>query len=107
VTLMEGGTVIVGLFAGYWFVSKLFSNPAAPVKAAETPARSDAWHQVLNVDPTANVEEIHGAYRRLISQYHPDKVEHLGPELKELAARKAQEITVAYQAALAAKGTQA
>ena len=100
---VEAVAVVFGLIAGYWVVSKLFfrSSPGvAPV--ASQPSRA-AWHEVLNVDPAASMEEIHAAYRRLISQYHPDKVEHLGPELKELAARKSQEITVAYQAAVALK----
>lgn len=36
-------------------------------------------------------------YIELIAQYHPDKVDGLGPELKELANRKTQEINTAYQ----------
>src|SRR5579862_2033512 len=102
-TLQDVVTVVFGLVAGYWLVSKLFFSPAGPAKTVDRQPRSAAWHHVLEVEPTASIEEIHTAYRRLISQYHPDKVEHLGSELKELAARKAQEITVAYHSALAAK----
>jgi len=105
-TLMDAATVFFGLFAGYWVVSKLFFRSAPTVKDVKMEPPSPAWHQVLNVDPTATLGEIHAAYRRLVSQYHPDKVERLGPEIKEVAARKTQEITVAYQAALAAKGVQ-
>ncbi len=35
-------------------------------------------------------------YLELISQYHPDKVDGLGPELKELAEQKTKEINIAY-----------
>jgi DnaJ-domain-containing protein 1 len=100
-TILEAATVLFGLFAGYWVVSKLFFRAPPPVK---TPANLTEWHQVLQIAATADSNEIRAAYHRLISQYHPDKVEQLGSELKELAARKSQEITVAYQAALKSKG---
>jgi hypothetical protein len=35
------------------------------------------------------------AYHTRIAEYHPDKVAHLGQELRELAARKALEINLA------------
>ena len=68
---------------------------------------TSAWYTVLQVAPAATVAEIRAAYRQRISQYHPDKVESLGSELKELAARKAQEITVAYQDGMRARGERA
>jgi hypothetical protein len=37
------------------------------------------------------------AYRARIAEYHPDKVAHLGQELRELAARKALTINLALQ----------
>ena len=63
-----------------------------------------AWHQVLGVEPYAATEDIRSAYRRQLSQYHPDKVAALGPELRELATRKSQEITAAYREAMRLKG---
>ncbi|MGD0591182.1 MAG: DnaJ domain-containing protein [Bacteroidota bacterium] len=36
------------------------------------------------------------AYFDLIAQYHPDKVQHLGKELQDLANRKSKEIIEAY-----------
>ena len=100
-TILDVATVLFGLFAGYWVVSKLFFRSPPVIKSPANPAE---WHQVLQLSPTADASEIRTAYRRLISQYHPDKVEQLGPELKELAARKSQEITVAYQTALQSMG---
>ncbi len=41
-------------------------------------------------------EQIHSKYIGLISLYHPDRVQHLGPELKELAEMKSKEINAAY-----------
>lgn len=108
-TVLDAATVAFGLFAGYWVVSKLFFRSPPPVKPvpAAAPGKPPEWYEVLKVPAIATTEEIQAAYRRLISQYHPDKVERLGPELKELAARRSQEITVAYQKGLGTRGTQA
>lgn len=52
---------------------------------------------VLGIPRNATQDDIHAAYRRAMSNYHPDKVAHLGAELQEFAERKAQEINKAYQ----------
>ncbi len=54
-------------------------------------------HSVLGIGKDASPETIKKAYRRLASQYHPDKVAHLGGEFKELAERRFKEIQEAYQ----------
>ena len=107
-TLTEIAVIVVGLFAGYWVVSKLFfpSRPANPVSnppPGATPARP-VWHEILQVHPDAGADAIRGAYKRLISKYHPDKVESLGEELKTLAATKSRDITVAYREGMRARG---
>ncbi len=51
---------------------------------------------VLGVSPEAGPEEIKSAYRRLAAQYHPDKVAHLGEDLKALADKKFKAIQHAY-----------
>lgn len=54
-------------------------------------------YSVLGVARGATAAEIHAAYLSRMKQYHPDQVAHLGPELRELAHRKAQEINRAYE----------
>ena len=54
-------------------------------------------YDVLGVGPSATAREIKQAFRREIAKYHPDKVQHLGAELQEVAARRAAEITEAYR----------
>jgi hypothetical protein len=54
-------------------------------------------HSVLGVGRNASPDEIKRAFRRLANQYHPDKVQHLGGEFKELAERRFKEIQKAYR----------
>jgi DnaJ-domain-containing protein 1 len=102
---------------GYWLVSWLLDRggrhgqeprsdePAprsTPPASAPRPAQAP-WHQVLGVAPDATRGEIASAYRALISQYHPDKVTRLGPEIRAVAERKSAELNRAYEQALSAR----
>ena len=53
--------------------------------------------EILEIEQGASVEEIHSAYRKAAQTYHPDKVQHLGPEFQEIAKQKFVEIQEAYQ----------
>jgi hypothetical protein len=59
--------------------------------------RADPY-QVLGAGESDSEEEIKRKYKQMVRQYHPDQVAHLGPELKELAARKTTEINGAFAA---------
>ncbi len=54
-------------------------------------------YQVLGITSSASTKAIHAAYKARMSEYHPDKVAHLGEDLQKLAHRKALEIQHAYQ----------
>ncbi len=54
-------------------------------------------YATLGVLRSASREDIAAAYKARMSEYHPDKVAHLGEELQQLAHRKALEIQQAYQ----------
>lgn len=58
------------------------------------------WHEVLGVQSDASITQIRTAYRRLQSQYHPDKVAHLGKDLIALAEQKSKEINRAFDEAM-------
>jgi DnaJ like chaperone protein len=91
---MSGNEVmvfVVFLLLGYWIVSFFLQRT------------NETWHRVLNINPSASLDEIRAAYQSLISQYHPDKVATLGAEVRALAERKSKEITAAYQEALRLK----
>ena len=53
-------------------------------------------YTVLEIEAGASENEIKAAYRRLAAQYHPDKVQHLGKEIQELAELRFKEIQRAY-----------
>ena len=52
---------------------------------------------MLSVAPDAPADEIKKAFRREIARYHPDKVQHLGPEFQDMAAGIAADLTEAYR----------
>jgi uncharacterized membrane protein YkvA (DUF1232 family) len=54
-------------------------------------------YSVLNVPKGASIEEIKKAHRELANKYHPDKVQHLGDEFRELAEKRFKEIEEAYR----------
>ena len=54
-------------------------------------------YQILGIPMSSSRETIRSAYRSRMTEYHPDKVAHLGEELQELAHQKALEIQKAYQ----------
>jgi len=54
-------------------------------------------YAVLGVARGASAEEITRAYRTQMKLYHPDRVADLGPELQEVAHRKAVDIQRAYE----------
>ena len=53
-------------------------------------------YKILGIDRSASQEDIKRAYRSLAGKYHPDKVEHLGEEFKELAENRFKDIQRAW-----------
>jgi DnaJ-domain-containing protein 1 len=75
---------IVGLIVGHAFDADWFKS------------KRDTPYKVLGVAEDASDAEIEQAYRRLMSQYHPDKLVGVAEELREQAEKKASEINAAY-----------
>ena len=58
---------------------------------------TQTYYALLGVAPTASSDEIRRAFRREIARYHPDKVQHLGREFKNMADLRSAELTQAYK----------
>lgn len=71
----------------------------APRPAAQG---SSDWFTVLGVPQSAGIAQVREAYRALIKQNHPDRVQGLSPAIKQFAETEAKRINAAYHDALAA-----
>ena len=75
---------LIGLIVGHAFDADWFRSPR------------DNPYRVLGLDAEASQAEIDLAYRRLMSQYHPDRFAGAAPELRRQAETKARAINSAY-----------
>ncbi|MDH5649967.1 MAG: DnaJ domain-containing protein, partial [Gammaproteobacteria bacterium] len=73
------------------------------------PSHSNLVHAytLLGIKENATDAEVKTAYRKLMSQHHPDKLVSRGlpEEMMKLATEKTQEIKAAYEAIVAARKT--
>ena len=66
-------------------------------RQAKTQQKGRAFYaRILGLQTNFTGADIKKRYRELVRQYHPDKVNHLGPKLKEVAEREMKEINEAY-----------
>lgn len=72
------------------------------VKRTSTKTR-DPW-ETLGIKRDASESEVKAAYHRSMRDYHPDKVAHLGADLRELAEKRSVEINQAYEKIQREKG---
>jgi DnaJ-domain-containing protein 1 len=75
---------LIGLLIGHAFDADWFRGP-----------RENPW-RVLGLTDEASDAEVDLAYRRLITQYHPDKLNGVADELRRQAETRAREINAAY-----------
>lgn len=76
---------LIGLLIGHAFDEDWFKL-----------SRRDNPYRLFNLTSDASDAEVDQAYRRLMSQYHPDKLVGAAPELRRQAELRAGEINAAY-----------
>jgi len=78
----------------------IVSPTTSKLQAAPLAAHGILWHDILKLDADADANSIKRAFRKLLKQYHPDKVATLGPEFKQLAEEKTRTLTWALRLGL-------
>lgn len=64
----------------------------------------DDCYKILEVSPNATDEEVKKAYRVAAMKHHPDKVSHLGEDVRKQAEEKFAKVNEAYDKIKAARG---
>ncbi|OIQ65885.1 DnaJ-like protein DjlA [mine drainage metagenome] len=80
------------------------SGNGADSRDDDTPLTVKDAYKLFEADESSSWETIELSRRRLIQQYHPDKVAALGPKLKMVAEAEGKRINVAYDLLRKAKG---
>jgi DnaJ like chaperone protein len=57
---------------------------------------TDSSYKILEIERSATDEEVKKAYRKMAVKYHPDKVSHLGDEIRKSADEKFARVNEAY-----------
>ena len=73
-----------------------WSSETAPKQKRPMPPDVRSALVAFGLDEEASFEDVRRAYREHVKQYHPDKVAHLGAELRKLAEMKTKEFNAAY-----------
>ena len=91
---------MVNLISGYMGISQ---KDYESIKAMFIKDTGNAY-QILEVSPDVTDEELKKAYRELAKKHHPDKVGHLGEEVKRAAEEKFTKLNAAYEAIKTERG---
>ena len=60
--------------------------------------KSVSWaYDVLEITSSASDDEVKKAYREMAKKHHPDKVAHLGEDIRKAATEKFQKVSAAYE----------
>jgi hypothetical protein len=79
------------------FEKRNSSASSAFYPATATDEEKNAYYgKLIELKGKVTKSQIRSKYLDMISLYHPDKVQHLGPELRELAELKSKELNAAY-----------
>lgn len=57
---------------------------------------TDSSYKILEIEPSVSDDEVKKAYRRMALKYHPDKVSHLGDDVRKSADEKFARVNEAY-----------
>lgn len=87
--------VVLGFAIGHLFDMGMFRAKTKPPAEPSVPAPDP--YAVLGISVSSSDEEIEQAWRRKMSEYHPDRVANAADEIRALAETRAREINSAYE----------
>lgn len=75
---------------------KRFAEARASLPSANSPMTMPIACQMLGVPAGSSREQVKTAYRRMVSQWHPDRLQHKSEEVRQLATEQMAAINEAY-----------
>lgn len=100
---MFGGSYTYGGY-GYGGGSYGGYSGSSSSSSYSTRTASDNDYKILEVSPDATDDEVKKAYRAAAKKHHPDKVSHLGEEVRKDAEAKFAKVNEAYERIKKARG---
>jgi len=89
--------MVLGLILGHLYDMGIFRRRMPPPAPAAPAGIAEAYAE-LGISPSATDDQVEQAFRRLISEYHPDRVANAAQEIRDLAEARARTINTAYEA---------
>ena len=83
------------IFTIIWPANKTDDNNRGNKKSA-VKNNEKKYGELLGLVGKVTLADIHKAYKNKIKEYHPDKIEMMAGELKELAEQRTKELNKAY-----------
>jgi len=78
-------------------LKKYFIGFVKNISKTEDENTLDFHKRRLSISDLGSVDDLRRQYKSLVQKYHPDKVATMGPEIKELAEKKTQEINESFE----------
>lgn len=88
--------MIIGVALGHLYDMGVFGSRSAAPKPPAPAAETDPYVE-LGITSSASDDEVDLAYRRRMSEYHPDRVANSAKEIRDLAELRAREANGAYE----------
>lgn len=98
---------IKSMFTGYSYGGGYYGGQSYGGGSSSTytsRSASDNDYRILEVSPDATDDEVKKAYRAAAKKHHPDKVSHLGEDVRKEAEEKFAQVNEAYERIKKARG---
>ncbi len=104
-TLSIPEQTILNRIAIFLEISPMDFRTVGAMFGGETPATAtNKAYEILGIERNSTEEDIKKAYRQLALKYHPDRVTHLGEDVRKAAEEKFKKIQQAYETVKKEKG---